>query len=411
MLSRNRLRISYAFVAGLIKPPVFIIGFLTAIDILLITIFWRDMNTDLMNFLIPWYEFLFEHGRFSALAISFSDYTPPYLYLLSIGTLAHGVFDPATVIRAISVTFNAGAAMLVYLLAVSTGWPRSKAIQIAFIFFIFPETVINSLVWGQCDITYTLFLLSFVYFLLRERGWWATTMLGIAFAFKMQTVFIVPFVLYLLLVRLLLWRQLVMVPLMYLLLLVPAALAGRSWDELLTIYVSQTGNFHSLSLSAPNPYYVFQRIFPNLYELGLYIGLFLAVIVGLILVTLFVRRGGGRSPRSLLLMATLSLTIMPYVLPKMHERYFFPASAMAFLLAIVRLSTWPIMVLIQAANLCSYTIFLLGYPDLWLRASAIFMTCALGLLIWLFFKEGHASANFDKMSRSWSAPGRGVGGA
>jgi Gpi18-like mannosyltransferase len=391
MQGRNRLHISYTSVVGLSKTPLFIIGFFTAVDVLIINVFWRDVNADLVDSFIPWYQFLFEHGRFSALAVGFYDYTPPYLYLLTIGTLAHGVLDPATVIRAISVSFNAVAAVLVYLLAVATGWSRPKAIQIAFIFFILPEMVVNSLVWGQCDIIYTLFLLAFIYFLLKERGWWATTMLGIAFAFKLQTVFIGPFVLYLLLVRLLLWRQLVMLPLMYLLFMVPAALTGRSWDELLTIYVRGASFNRLLSLAAPNPYFVLQSIFPNSYELGLYIGLVIAVIVSLILVTLFVRRGGGRSPHCLLLMATLTLTIIPYVLPKMHERYFFPASAMAFLLAVVSPSTWPIVVLIQTANLCSYTLFLLGHSHLWLRGSAIFMTCALGLLIWLFFQKGALS--------------------
>jgi Gpi18-like mannosyltransferase len=393
MLGRSRLHISYASIVDLSKTPILILGFVTAIDLLIIPVFWRKVNADLVNTSIPWYQFLFEHGRFSALATIVSDYTPPYLYLLSIGTIAHGVLDPATVIRAISVSFNAIAVVLVYLFAVATGWSRSKAIQIAFIFFALPEMVVNSLVWGQCDIIYTLFLMAFIYFLLKERGWLATMMLGIAFAFKLQTVFIGPFVLYLLLVRLLLWRQLVMVPLMYLLFMVPSAVAGKSWGELLTIYVRQVNEYPGLSFAAANPYLVFQKFFPNSYELGLDVGLVLAVIVSLVLVTLFVHRGRGRSPHSLLLMATLTLTIMPYVLPKMHERYFFPAGAMAFLLAVVRPSSWPIVVLIQAANLCSYTPFLLGYSYVLLRPGVILMTCALGLLIWLFLQRADASAD------------------
>jgi Gpi18-like mannosyltransferase len=199
------------------------------------------------------------------------------------------------------------------------GWSRPKAIQIAVIFFILPEILVNSLVWGQCDIIYTLFLLAFIYFLLKERGWWATAMLGIAFAFKLQTVFVGPFVLYVLLVRLLLWRQLVMLPLMYLLFMAPAAVAGRSWGELLTIYVGQATHNRLLSLGAPNLYFVIQKIFPNSYEIGVYMGLVITVIVSLVLVTLFVRLGRARSPYGLLLMATLTLTIVPYILPKMHE--------------------------------------------------------------------------------------------
>ena len=319
MQGRNRLHTSYATVVDLGKTPIFIIGCLIVLDVLIIKMFWRDVNADLVNSYIPWFQFLFERGRFSALAVGFYDYTPPYLYLLSIATLAHGVIDPATVIRTISVTFNAVAGVLVYLLAVAMGWSRPKAIQIALIFFILPEILVNSLVWGQCDIIYTLFLLAFIYFLLKERGWWATAMLGIAFAFKLQTVFVGPFVLYVLLVRLLLWRQLVMLPLMYLLFMAPAAVAGRSWGELLTIYVGQATHNRLLSLGAPNLYFVIQKIFPNSYEIGVYMGLVITVIVSLVLVTLFVRLGRARSPYGLLLMATLTLTIVPYILPKMHE--------------------------------------------------------------------------------------------
>jgi len=369
------------------NTPVFLVVFLIVVDAFIFTIFWQYLNVDLKVSLLPWYYFLLEHGAFSALALNFSNYTPPYLYLLSIGTLAHGALDPATTIRAISVSFNAIAGLLVFLFAVATGWSRWQSMQIAFIFLVLPEMIVNSLVWGQCDIIYTLFLMAFIYFLTEERGWLATTMLGIAFAFKLQTIFIGPFVFYLLLVRLLLWRQLIMVPLMYLLFMVPSAVAGRRWNDLLSIYLSQFDEYKSLSMGAPNPYYVFQKIFPGSYELGLHMGLMLAVIVGLVLVALFIHRGLGRSPRSLLLMATLTLTIMPYVLPKMHERYFFPASAMAFLFAIVRPSSWPIVVSIQAADLCAYALFLLGYSHLWLRGGAIIMTCAVGSLIWLLLQR------------------------
>src|SRR6516162_2991623 len=278
------------------RTPIFaIVGLLTIIDLLIILIFWRrGLSGDLQIYLIPWYYFLLEHGAFSALAADFSDYTPSYLYLLSIGTLAHGMLDPATVIRAISVSFNAIAVVLVYVFAVAAGWSRSKAIQIALIFFALPEVILNSLIWGQSDIIYTLSLMAFIYFLLKERCWLATMMLGIAFAFKLQTVFIGPFVLYLLLVRRLLWRQLVLAPLMYLLFMIPSALAGRSWRDLLTIYLNQAKWDESMSVNAPNPYFVFDRLFPYSYRFGIYIGLVIAVIVSLVLVTSFVRRGPSR---------------------------------------------------------------------------------------------------------------------
>ena len=190
-------------------------------------------------------------------------------------------------------------------------------------------------------------------------------------------------------------------PLMYLLFMVPSALAGRSWRDLLTIYLNQARFDENMSINAPNPYFLFDRLFPDPYRFEIYIGLVIAVIASLVLVTSFVCRGRDRSPDSLLLMATLTLTITPYVFPKMHERYFFPAGAMAFLLAVVRPNSWPIVVLIQAANLCAYTRFSQGFSHLWFRWGVTFMTCALGMLIWLFLQRPAVGA-------SWSPRGQKV---
>jgi len=172
--------------------------------------------------------------------------------------------------------------------------------------------------------------------------------------------------------------------------MVPAALAGRGWGDLVTIYLRQASEFKELSLNAPNPYLIIQRILPGSFAIGMRVGLVLAVIVALALVAMFVRHGRESSPERLVLLATLSLAVMPYVLPKMHDRYFFPASAMAFLLALARPRTWPIVLLIQTADLCAYTRFLLNSSLSWIHHGFVLMTFAIGLLIWLFFdKDGN----------------------
>ena len=99
-----------------------------------------------------------------------------------------------------------------------------------------PTVVVNSAAWGQCDSIYAAFCLGSLYFLLRQKPWWACVFFGIALSFKLQAIFFLPVLIIVLVVN----RQRCAraarrardVPL----LLVPAALAGRDWASLLTIY-------------------------------------------------------------------------------------------------------------------------------------------------------------------------------
>ena len=56
----------------------------------------------------------------------------------------------------------------------------------------------------------------------------------------------------------------------YLILAIPAAWIGRNLDSILSIYIGQVGQFHSLSMSAPN-LYVF--VSDSFYEIGVWIGM------------------------------------------------------------------------------------------------------------------------------------------
>lgn len=376
-----------------VKSSLAIFIFLLAADFAVIKLYWRQTNMDLTDWLLPWYEFLRQNGV-AAFATDFSNYTPPYLYFLGIGTLLDGVLQPATIIRAISVTFNAAAAVLVFRFALSRGLSVGIGLYAAVMFFMLPNIIVNSAIWGQCDIIYTLFLMFFVYFVIERRGWAATTALGVAFAFKQQTTFIAPFALYLLMSWQLHWRQFVMVPLVYAVFMLPAAIAGRPWVELLTVYARQFDTFRTVSMGAPNPYLLLQKLvteFPSLYGpitmAGLAFGA--ALVVGLAVV--FVRRTAEPNAEQLLLMATLSLAAVPYVLPRMHDRYFFPASAMAFLLVMVRPRSWPILVLMQLAELCAYAGFLVPgmsnvWAHVWSALGGVLMTTAIVWLVGFFFE-------------------------
>ncbi len=375
------------------RLSVAILLFLLAADFAVFKIYWHQTNLDLTDWLVPWYEYLRQNGM-AAFATGFSNYTPPYLYFLGLGTLLDGVLQPVTIIRGISVAFNAAAALLVFRFTLMRGLPVRDGLYAAFAFFMLPTVVVNSVIWGQCDIIYTLFLMLFVYLVIERRGWAAATALGVAFAFKQQTVFIAPFALYLLITRQLHWRQFVMVPLVYMILMLPSAIVGRPWMELLTVYAQQFDTFRTVSMGAPNPYLLLQKLvteFPSLYGPITMAGLALGAVSVVGLAVVFARRAREPNDEQLLLMATLSLAIIPYVLPRMHDRYFFPASAMTFLLVIARPRSWPILLMMQLAELFAYVGFLVPgisnfWAHVWPSLGAVLMTAAIVWLVGLFFE-------------------------
>ena len=79
--------------------------------------------------------------------------------------------------------------------------------------------------------------------------------------------------------------------------------------------------------------------------------------------------------------AATSALLIPFLLPKMHDRYFYPADVFAIVLAFFRPSFWYIAVLLQVSSTMAYSRFLLHSDLTWLWIAAAVNTVALGLLL------------------------------
>ena len=117
-----------------------------------------------------------------------------------------------------------------------------------------PSVILNGSFWGQADSIYTAGLAACLYFLMNKKNWLALISFGIAFAFKLQAVFLLPFLLILWLKREISWKHFLTIPLVYLISILPTWLIGRSLVSLLNIYNSQTSEFKGLALNAPTLY-------------------------------------------------------------------------------------------------------------------------------------------------------------
>ncbi|MCW3476608.1 hypothetical protein [Limobrevibacterium gyesilva] len=371
------------------------LGLLSLISPVVLLVFLDAANGDLDGYVVPWMQHILAAGRIGAFAERFSDYTPPYLYLLSLASLGHTVLPLRLLVRLISLAGMLGTAWLAFDIARIAGRGRSEAWIAGLLAFNLPTVALNALGWGQSDIIYTAFLLAFARGVLLGRPALAMAMFGVALSFKLQSIFIAPFIAYLFLTRFVRVRHVLIVPAVYVAAMAPAALAGWGLFDLAAVYPRQYLWHDDLAVTAPNLYLWIDGFLlqgrPRVTAVLVVVALAVGVLASLWLLWLFVRQGRVRDPGMLLMMMTVTLALEPYVLPKIHERYFFPADVFACVLMVLRPRMWPVAVLFQLGSGLAYMPFLFGLHSL-VYAGSIATTAGLALLLRAYLREAHAPA-------------------
>jgi Gpi18-like mannosyltransferase len=276
---------------------------------------------DSRNFLSPWYDHLRQNG-FQGFKTGFSDYTPPYLYLLWLAT--HLPLPKLYAIKSISLLGDFALAFVVLLL-VRLKYDRRPVWLAAFAAVLFAPTIFfNSALWGQCDAIYTTFLLAALYCLLKQWAGRALLFFSIAFAFKLQALFLLPLFFVLWAKGELPLKYFLLIPAVYVTLCLPALLAGRPFHDLLTIYLAQTNTYPRLTSSAPNLY----QWLPDNAVFGRPGLIFAVALVGFLSYACL--KSEARWGKHLTVrLALASALLVPFALPYMHERYFYAADCIA----------------------------------------------------------------------------------
>jgi Gpi18-like mannosyltransferase len=334
-------------------------------------------SVDYTVYLSQWYDFIQNQGGVSALKEPFANYSPPYLYWLTLAATGLAAVPKVVAIKLLAVVFDFVCAFFVVRI-VRLRYPTGKrAIAAGCSILLLPTVFLNSSLWGQCDSIYTAGVLACIYFLLRQRSGWALLSLGVGFAFKQQALFMAPLVGILLVVGRVKPWSLLLVPATYLAGVVPAWIIGRPLGELLMIYAGQVDGFRHLTKNAPNLY----QFIPNqYYDIALPTGL---GITALALGWLGWRVWRSRMPLSATHVVQVALTIavwVPFLLPKMHERYFYMADILSVVLAFYQPRLLWVPLLVQTSSLLTYTDFLLG--DRWVSFKVLGIIMA-GLVVYL----------------------------
>jgi Gpi18-like mannosyltransferase len=186
--------------------------------------------------------------------------------------------------------------------------------------------VLNVAAWGQTDASYAALSLLSVWLILKRKPAWAMAAFGLALAFKLQAIFLLPLLLLAWFMAeqkfSLLWFLLI--PAVWVLTGVPMALIGESPLYAVTVYLGQTSLYVEPTYNCPNFFGLLggalsgKQLVQGMWQR---MGLVLAVgALGGAAVWLIGRRTRLTGRLSLLLGAWCVLVCV-FFLPRMHERY------------------------------------------------------------------------------------------
>ena len=359
------------------------------------------ITADYNSFLSGWLD-IFRRGGFRQLAENVGDYNLIYQYFLLMITKVplHDLY----LIKLISVAFDYALALVMMRAAGRFGGEGAK-LPVLLLMLVYPTVLLDGACWGQCDSVYVFFIVLSLYMFATDRPTRSAAALSVAFAFKLQTIFFFPVVLLGLIHKKFRLRHALVFFAMYIVTMIPALIAGKPFMEALAVYANQSMNqyYDRLTYGAPNLYMFFPMmdfstgqpfkwmryipgidgeavnpyINPDLYPDFQHAALYACVILVLIAVIYWLMHWKEITPEMTLRFAVFCAIFLPFVMPKMHERYFFLADVLAVLYAAKYSRRRFLPLLVAGASLTSYCSYLMRQVPVDQRVSALMMLAAL----------------------------------
>lgn len=338
----------------------------------------------------PWISDLKEMG-FSYLATDRYDYAPSFVYILWV--ISKLPINPMTAYKSIHIVLDFAAAGVMGGMAAEVTGSKSKGICAYGVMLLVPTIWADSALWAQCDIIFMLFVLLCFYCLFREKPGAAMFFYGMAFAFKLQSLFIFPFLVILWVNKKIKIQHFLWIPGLYFLSIIPAWIAGRPLIELINIYMAQGAqDVWSLSIKWANIY----QIIGNKYFLLEYAEAGTWLILGILMCIMFaMAQKRYRITNEFIVQTALFFAILtPYILPHMHERYGCLADILAILYAVMNRKRFyiPIVQILISFNCYMAYLSHLGakepaiYYGVWALAE-LGLLVIVGLDIWNFMTD------------------------
>lgn len=316
---------------------------------------------DYKMFFEPWVATLREAGGgIKGLSAEFEyvDYTTPYLTILSFISICP-FLNTLLLMKLVSIFFDFVAAFAVMAIVYDRTKNMTYGILGYGVLLMVPTVLTNGAMWAQCDIIFTSFVLWSLYFMLKDKPAWSMAFYGIAFAFKLQTLFLAPLYVILWMKGKVKLKHFLFLPLMYVIGMIPSLLAGKSFWELISVYFFQANGQMDI--------YALSHKFPNIYQLigtdsFLFeyadAGIWVTLGALMILMYCFARKQYEMNACLLLRMGMLLTMTVVFFLPHMHERYAILVDVMAIVYVFFDFRKLYIPVLTILCSFAGYTVYL-----------------------------------------------------
>lgn len=325
---------------------------------------WKLMpieSADYWGFLKDWMEQIREGGGFRSLDHQISNYTSPYMYIMCL--VSYISKNDLYALKMVSVIFDYAASVAVFLIIHQISRNVRRSILGMAAILLSPAVILDGAYWCQCDIIYTTFILYALYHFFRNDSETCLILVGISFAFKLQALFIVPFLLIMWLKnRTIKLTHFVWIPIVYVLSAVPAWLFGRSFKELMLIYSDQSGTYPWGTLEYPNIYALLGEAMPDMRHAAEVsgAGVFLTIILlGGIAYYLYTK-DVNLTDELLVTLALFTVALAVYCLPHMHDRYGFLIDLLAVVYGMLNARRLPVMCGFFVVSIVSFMPYLIA---------------------------------------------------
>jgi len=245
---------------------------------------------------------------------------------------------------------------------------------------LLPSVIFNDALLAQCDALWAGACIFALARMMRGRTLSAMVWSGVAFAFKAQAAFIAPVIIGAMIGRRAPWWQWLVPALVFLATLVPPWLMGWPALKLLTVYLDQAA-WDRIPGRLANPWMLGTIFAGHAARNWFALGYTAAGGAALVIAMLAIR--AVRNPRALILLGALAGTALPFLLPKMLERYYFLGDVMtlALVLSLRSRPAFYAMCAVQIASILSHItlmyFFYQPYPAL---VGALFAAAGLALM-------------------------------
>ena len=325
---------------------------------------WKLMpieSADYWGFLESWMRQIREGGGFRSLRLSISNYSSPYMYLMCL--VSYLTDNDLYGLKLISIAFDYLASIAVFMILFQETSHVRKSIFGMGAVLLSPTVILDSAYWCQCDIIYTSFLLFAMYFLFRGSSRGCLICVGISFAFKLQAVFILPFLVIMWLKgKTIKLADFFWLPAIYVASALPAWLAGRDLKDLLLVYFEQTGTYPWGTLEYPNIYALLGEAMPDMRHAAEVsgAGTFMAIMLLGCTAYYFYTKKVRLTGELMVTLALFTVALTVYSLPHMHDRYGFFIDLLAVVYGVMNVKRLPVVCGFMLVSVLSFMPYLIA---------------------------------------------------